>query len=249
LPSPLVHGLGSDGQDLYVATSNGIARFDVRMQPRPIDRGDPVLLRWAAGSAATAVAQVGEGGLAITTAYGLIELRRTDRKLVATFTSHRAGAPMKLTAVASVGDEVWLGSETQGAKSMTKHGMRHVQDPEDLPENWVIALAASGSETLWVGTCQHGVARVDLRNPSTHRRFIDTRTILADDMVTALAADERGAFIGTLGGLAFAAAKGESGRAYGWQIGLPDLRSSALLLAGDELWLGTESGLARFRVR
>ena len=247
LPSPMVHGLGTDGQDLYLATSNGLARYDGRMRPRPFGRGDPAVLRWLAKSAATAIAPIDASSLAITSAYGLVEVRRNGNTLAAEFTSHRRGVPLKLVAVTSAAGETWLASETQGVKSMGKKGqpVRHLQDPEDLPENWVTAVAAVAADDLWVGTCQRGVAHVR----GEDRRFINRRNLLPDDMVVALAADARGAFIGTLGGLTFASADGTTGRSYGWEAGLPDPRSSALHLDGDELWLGTEAGLARYRAR
>jgi ligand-binding sensor domain-containing protein len=248
LPSPMVHGLGSDGRDLYIATSNSLSRYDGKLAPRPIGRGDPSVLRWASQSATTAIAQLDGGGLAITSAYGLVQLQRAGTTLSAVFTSHRAGVPLKLTAVAAGRDEIWMTSEAQGVKSLgtAEQPARHLQDPEDLPENWVTAVAA-GPDALWVGTCQHGVAR--LRGQSFRdRRFIDRRNLLPDDMVTALAADARGAFIGTLGGLAFAAAEGTAGRTFGWSAGIPDPRSAGLLLESGSLWLGTEAGLAQYRI-
>ena len=247
LPSPMLHGLGSDGQDLFVATSNGLVRFDGRLQPRPFGRGDPGVLRWVAQSAATAIAQIDATSLAITSAYGLVQVRRDGGRLAAEFSSHRAGVPLKLTSVAAADGELWLGSETQGVKSLGKGAQpaRHFQDPEDLPENWVTAVSAASADDLWVGTCQHGVAHLRGKN----RQLIDRRNLLPDNMVVALAADPSGAFIGTLGGLSFAAAQGLAGRSYGWDAGLPDPRAAALLLAGSDLWLGTEAGLAHFRVR
>jgi hypothetical protein len=272
LPSPLVHGLGSDGQDLYVATSNGLARFDARLQLRPFDRHDPPVLRWTARSAATALVSTADG-VAITSVYGLVQVRRDGQKLTATYTSHKAGVPRKLTGVAAAGGELWLASETQGVQAMGLggHAPRHLQDPEDLPENWVTAVAATG-DNLWVGTCQRGLARVQssgrplsqgtrtgslalLQGSASgqagqlHTQFIDKRTLLPDNMVVALAADERGAFVGTLGGLTFVAAEGLNGKSFGWEAGLPDPRSAALLLATHELWLGTEAGLARYGLR
>jgi ligand-binding sensor domain-containing protein len=247
LPSPMVHGLGSDGRDLYIATSNSLSRYDRQLQPRPIGKGDPSVLRWVSTSATTAIAPIDGQGLAITSAYGLVQLRREGRKLSAVFTSHRAGVPLKLTAVTAAAGAIWMASETQGVKSLgtAVQPARHLQDPEALPENWVTAVAAAGPDALWVGTCQHGVARLRGKD----RRFINRRNLLPDDMVVALAADTRGAFIGTLGGLTFAAAEGTAGRTFGWQAGLPDPRSSGLFLDGTTLWLGTEAGLAQYQVQ
>ena len=224
LPSPMLHGLGSDGQDLFLATSNGIVRLDGRMQPRPFGRGDPAVLRWTAQSAATAVAQIDSTALAITSAYGLVQIRRTGKLLQATFTGHRAGVPLKQTGLTAAADEIWVSSETQGVKAMGLGGRppRQFQDPVDLPENWVTALAAVSQDELWVGTCQRGVSRLH----KDGRQFIDKSNLLSDNMVVAIAADQRGAFIGTLAGVTFVASQGISGKSYGWEAGIPDPRSS-----------------------
>jgi ligand-binding sensor domain-containing protein len=246
LPSPMLHGLGSDGQDVYLATSNGIARFDGHMQPRAFGWRDPAVLRWASQSAATAIAPIDSNAIAITSAYGLVQVRRTGKLLQATFISHRAGVPLKSTGVAAGAGEIWVSSETQGVKGLGlgEHQPRHLQDPVDLRENWVTALAAPGPGDLWVGTCQSGVARVG----KDGSQFFDKSNLLPDNMVVVMVADQRGAFIGTLGGLAFAASRGFSGKSYGWETSIPDPRSSALLLTDSELWLGTEAGLAQYRL-
>jgi ligand-binding sensor domain-containing protein len=247
LPSQMVHGLGSDGQDLYVATSNGLLRYDQSFRLRPFSRRDPAVLRWVAQSAVTAIGSVDGTALAMTSAYGLVQVRRSGSRLSAQFTSHRGGVPLKRVAVASTEGEIWMASETEGVKSLAAAGApaRHLQDPDDLPENWVTAVAAVGRNDLWVGTCQHGVAHIH----GDHRRFFSRQNLLLDDMVVALAADSRGAFVGTLGGLAFVRSDGEQGRSFGWDAGIPDPRSSALLLTDNQLWLGTEAGLARYQVR
>ena len=247
LPSPMLHGLGSDGQDLFLATSNGIVRLDGRMKPRPFGWGDPAVLRWTAQSAATAVAPIDSTALAITSAYGLVQVRRTGKLLQATFTTHRAGVPLKQTGVTAAAGEIWVSSETQGVRAMGLAGRppRLFQDPVDLPENWVTAVAAVNQDELWVGTCQRGVSRLQKGS----RQFIDKSNLLADNMVVAIVADQRGAFIGTLAGLTFAASQGISGKSYGWDAGIPDPRSSALLRVENQLWLGTEAGLAQYRIR
>ena len=247
LPSPMVHGLGSDGQDLFVATSNGLARYNRYFLPRPFNRRDPAVLRWVAQSAVTAVGQIDGTALAMTSAYGLVQVRRGGSRLSAQFTSHRGGVPLKLVAVASADGELWMASETEGVKSLAADGApaRHLQDPEDLPENWVTAVIAVRKDEMWVGTCQHGVAHLH----GDRRQFFSRQNLLRDDMVVALAADSRGAFVGTLGGLAFVSSDGGLGRSFAWDAGIPDPRSSALLLTDNQLWFGTEAGLARYELR
>jgi ligand-binding sensor domain-containing protein len=247
LPSLMVHGLGSDGQDLYVATSNGLARYDGAFRSRPFTHRDPAVLRWVGQSAVTAVGPIDGTALALTSAYGLVQVRRTGSRLSAQFTSHRGGVPRKLVGVASADGELWMASESEGVKSLAAEGRpaRHLQDPDDLPENWVTALVAVGKNDLWVGTCQHGVVHLH----GDRRQFFGRKNLLRDEMVVALAADARGAFVGTLGGLAFVASDGGLGRAFAWDAGIPDPRSSALLLADKQLWLGTEAGLAHYELR
>jgi ligand-binding sensor domain-containing protein len=247
LPSLMVHGLGSDGQDLFVATSNGLVRYDGSFRPRPFSRRDPAVLRWVAQSAVTAVGQIDGTALAMTSAYGLVQVRRSGSRLSAQFTSHRGGVPLKLVAVSSADGELWMASETEGVRSLADDGVpaRHLQDPNDLPENWVTAVAAVGRNDLWVGTCQHGVAHIQ----GARRQFFSRQSLLLDDMVVALAADSRGAFVGTLGGLTFVRSDGGLGRSFTWDASIPDPRSSALLLTDKQLWLGTEAGLARYELR
>ncbi len=250
LPSQMVHGLGSDGEDLFVATSNGLVRYDRSFRLHSFSRRDPAVLRWVAQSAVTAIGPIDGTAVAMTSAYGLVQVRRNGNRLSARFTAHRGGVPLKLVAVASADGELWMASETEGVKSLAAEGFagfaaRHLQDPEDLPENWVTAVAAIGRDDLWVGTCQHGVAHIH----GDRRQFFSRRNLLRDDMVVALAADARGAFVGTLGGLAFVRSDGASGRDFSWDAGIPDPRSSALLLTDTQLWLGTEAGLARYEVR
>lgn len=255
LPSAMVHGMGSDGRDLYLATSNGLARLDRDFRPRGWERGEPAVLRWVGQSAITAIGQLDATSLALVSPYGLLEVHREANRengregsrLTARFTHHRNGVPLKMVAVAAADGDLWMASETQGVTSLASPGRpsRHLQDPEDLPENWVTAVAAVARDDVWVGTCQRGVVHVR----GDRRQLFDRRNQLRDDMVVALAADARGAFVGTLAGLAYLSADGGAGRRFSWETGIPDPRSSALWLAGDQLWLGTESGLALYEVR
>lgn len=246
LPSPMVHGAGSDGRDLYVATSNGLVRFDRSFRSRPFGSGDPAVLRWVARSAVTAIGAIDATTIALTSPYGLVRIHRDGNRLSAQFTGHRGGVPLKLAAVAAADGQLWMASETQGVKSLPADGSmaRHLQDPDDLPENWVTAVSAVARDELWVGTCQQGVAHIR----GTHRELFNRQNRLRDGMVIALAADARGAFVGTLGGLAFLGADDRSARAFGWENGIPDPRTSALGLSGTDLWLATEAGLARYEL-
>jgi hypothetical protein len=95
-----------------------------------------------------------------------------------------------------------------------------------------------------VATCQRGA--VHASKDSAQRIGRDQG--LPDERLTAIAAAPGGAFIGTLGGLAWSSDQGGPVKTWGPTDGIPDPRSAGLFLSGDELWVGTEAGLARFLI-
>ncbi|MEM6731184.1 MAG: hypothetical protein AAF658_06490, partial [Myxococcota bacterium] len=120
---------------------------------------------------------------------------------------------------------------------------RRYRDPDELPEAWVTALAATNPDRLWVGTCQNGVSLID-----GHRsRFVNETSGLPDDRITAVSAGIEGAFVGTLWGLAHVSNQGHVST---YDLGgiSPDPRSSALFREGSVLWYGTEAGLVALRI-
>jgi len=247
LQSPLVHGVASDGQYLWVANSNGIARYDARFAPKPVSKRDPKALRWLTTTAATSATEVAPGQVALTNKHGMVRIfRKKSGRLRVRFTSHDRGVPFAITSIDAAGGELFVSSEKEGVKAMGLAGRpaRRFQDPVFLPENWVIKTSAVSADELWVATCQRGVAHV----VAGASRIIDETRGLPDNMVTAVAADIRGAFIGTLWGLAWAAADSDTVLAWGLDHGVPDPRSASLFRDGNDLWLGTEAGLAHFEL-
>jgi ligand-binding sensor domain-containing protein len=248
LQSPMVHGVASDGQYLWVANSNGIARYDARFGFRPVGKRDPKALRWLSETAATGATEVAPGQVALTNKHGMVRIwRQKSGRVRVRFTSHDRGVPFAITAIDSAGGELFVASEKEGVKAMGLADLpvRRFQDPVFLPENWVIQTSAVSPDEVWVATCQRGVAHV----AGGTSRIIDETRGLPDNMVTAVAADPHGAFIGTLWGLAWAAADSDTVRAWGVEHGVPDPRSAALFRDRTELWLGTEAGLAHFALR
>lgn len=248
LDSPMVHGLASDGRYLYVATSGGISRFGPRFEPRPIGSRDARLLRWFVTGGGTASTRVGPGLVALANKFGVVRIwtRRGGRTRVR-YSNHEDGVPFKMTAMDSAGGEVFAASETEGVKRLSFGGNDawHLQDHCELPENWVTSISAVGADEIWVATCQRGAAHV---RGARVRRFGKPEG-LPDERLTAVAAGGRGAFLGTLYGVAWAGEDGDGVRSFGLADGIPDPRSASLLKDGRDLWVGTEAGLARFRVR
>ncbi|MEM6731661.1 MAG: hypothetical protein AAF658_08900, partial [Myxococcota bacterium] len=79
VPSPFVHGVASDGHHLYVATSNGIARFGPRLNPAPFTPRDSRVMRWLKDTAATGATEVAPRVVALSSAYGIVEITRGHR--------------------------------------------------------------------------------------------------------------------------------------------------------------------------
>jgi hypothetical protein len=247
LDSNMVHGLASDGRFLYVATSGGVSRFGPRFEPRPIGGRDARLLQWFVTGGGIAATRVKPGMVALANKFGVVRVwtRRNGRTKVR-YTNHEDGVPFKMTAMDSAQGEIFAASETDGAKRLSFGGEEawHLQDHCELPENWVTGISAVAADEIWVATCQRGAAHV---KGGEVRRFGKLEG-LTDERLTAVAAGKHGAFLGTLYGVAWAGTDKDRVRTFGLQAGIPDPRSAALLREGGRLWVGTEAGLAVFRV-
>jgi hypothetical protein len=247
LDSKMVHGLASDGRFLYVATSGGISRFGPRFEPRPIGGRDARLLRWYVTGGGTAAVRVGKGMVALANKFGVVRVwtRRSGRTKVR-YTNHEKGVPFKMTAMDSAQGQIFAASETEGVKRLSFGGEEawHLQDHCELPENWVTGISAVGADEVWVATCQRGAAHV---KGGEVRRFGRPEGLL-DERLTAVAAGKHGAYLGTLYGVAWVGANSDRAQSFGLEAGIPDPRSAALKREGRRLWVGTEAGLAVFRV-
>ena len=247
LDSEMVHGLASDGRFLYVATSGGISRFGPRFEPRPIGGRDARLLQWYVTGGGTAAVRVEPGMVALANKFGVVRVwtRRGGRTKVR-YTNHEKGVPFKMTGMDSAQGEIFAASETEGVKRLAFGGEDawHLQDHCELPENWVTGISAVAAGEVWVATCQRGAAHV---KGGEVRRFGKPEG-LPDERLTAVAAGKRGAFLGTLYGVAWVGADSDRAQSFGLDSGIPDPRSAALMREGKRLWVGTEAGLAVFRV-
>lgn len=247
-PSRFVLGLASDGHDLYIATSNGITRYGPEFEPRPIGRSDSATMRWLKNTAATGAAEISPGQVALSSAYGVVRIRRVGetRSRSRFFDRKDSQVPLKITLLDSAANSLFVASEIQGVTRLRSKDRKSVRylDPIWLPEAWVTALDAVDASTLWVGTCQSGVAYVAPEG----RRWIQSKDGLPDNRVTAVVGNRDEAFIGTLGGLAWSDVQGHVSQ-YSIMDGIADLRSSALYRDGDRLWHATEAGMVEFELR
>ena len=242
-PSPYVHGVAGDGENLWVGTSSGLMRYDAGFVPRPLDETCPKALRWYADSAVTAVAEAGEGRVLLGSPWGAAMIHRKGDALEARFIPRDAGIPPHLTQVAAYDDTVFFGSESDGVRSLGPDKAQHrYLDPTYLPEAWVVDVAPLGVDRFWAATCQRGVVYV-----SGDTRIVVTRADgLSDNRTVAVLPFGGGAFVATLGGLSFVDTKGRVSAPVDPFVA--DLRGASLYSDGTYLWHGTESGLVCFAV-
>jgi ligand-binding sensor domain-containing protein len=242
--SEYVHGVASDGNYLWVATSNGLMRYDAHFNTHPISEEDPTVLTWFANSAVTAATEAGEGRVLLGSPWGAVMIHRKSDDVDVRFIGKKKGVPSHLTKIAHRDGAIFFGSETRGVKSISpgRKRPRLWRDPIHLPEAWVLDVAPVTADTFWAATCQHGIARVS----GEDKVFISADNGLADNRTIAVTPYRGGAFVTTLGGLSYAEPKGSARAATSRH--LADPRGASLFLEGDTLWHGTESGLVRFLI-
>ena len=237
-----VHGTAFDGRLLWIATSNGIARFDENMNPVPLTENDPKEVNWFAASAVTALTET-EDGVALGSPWGVVQVTRAKDGYTARFVSRFRGAPEHITALSGAPGGFLAASETDGIHFVGKKRKetRIYQDPVHLPEAWI--LDVSQAETgFWAAACQQGISYSD----GERGRFIDTSKGLADNRTVGIAAYGTGAFVATLGGLSYADRAGFARSPF--KGPLPDPRGASAEVIRNTLYLGTESGTAVFEI-
>jgi hypothetical protein len=242
--SPYVHGVASDGENLWVATSSGLMRYNAEFVPAPITDADPMALNWYAASAVTAAREVGAGRVLLGSPWGSVLIHRRGDDLNVEFISRKQGSPPHLTQVAALDDTLFFSSESHGVRAVLPNGeQQHFLDPVHLPEAWVLDIAPVAGDIFWAATCQRGVAYVSGGDSVVVNR---TRG-LSDDRTIAVVPHGKGAFVTTLGGLSYVSRTGEAAPAADPLIGDP--RGASLYLDGETLWHGTESGLVHFSLK
>jgi ligand-binding sensor domain-containing protein len=246
LPSEFVLGLASDGNELWVGTSNGLRRFDSGFNPIALSNDRTPALRDMETLATTAIVALGTRQWAVSYLHGVAHVTIMGESISVELFKNRDGIPKHRTGLSVMGRRLVVASETDGVVLFdlsTKRAKRYL-DPVHLPEAWVTDVSTDKGQ-LWVATCQSGVAKI-AGEVSTFFRAGDG---LPDERVIAVAADASGlAYVATLGGLALIDPSGAV-TSFRLSQGLPDPRGSALLKVGRGLWMGTESGLALVSVR
>lgn len=235
LPSNIVYGVAVVGRELWVATPAGAARWNGKAFEHlssagrnPLHFGHLGLLGIRPMGERTAF--IDPRGVSWTDGHAQFVAR--DETL--------AARSKHLTATAAAGQTLWVGTEDRGLLRLDGTTVRAYHDARDLPDNWVTAVAARPDGTALVGTCQHGAALIRPHGPTLRFASADG---LADDMVTAVALDASGGFVGTLGGLT--RLDGEApGRSWRARDGLADDRVAMVTELRGEVWVGTEAGLS-----
>ncbi len=111
-----------------------------------------------------------------------------------------------------------------------------------LPEAWILDVSSASGGAFWAASCQNGVAYID----SDKAVKINAKQGLRDNRTVGIAAFDNGAFVATLDGLSFAEKAGIAVTPF--KGPLPDPRGSMVAVFGNRLYLGTESGLALFKI-
>ncbi|MGV3721764.1 MAG: hypothetical protein ACO1SX_12705, partial [Actinomycetota bacterium] len=149
-----------------------------------------------------------------------------------------------VTAIASRGDELWLGTARRGVAARGRDGeWRAWHEGSGLRDGWITALVGDG-QRMWVGTFNGGLAVWD----GSQWSHPDPLPTPSGRKITCLAVDRHGAVrAGTRAGLA-------RWRGGEWTVltesdGLAGNEIQCLLPEGDTLWVGTRTGLTQIPLK
>ncbi len=125
----------------------------------------------------------------------------------------------------------------------------HRGRPGDISSHMTRAVLRDRHGSLWVGSWRHGLNRMDESTGTftVFRRQADDPGSLSEDTITALAASNRSdrVWVGTYaGGLNALNPQTQRFKRITARDGLPDNTIYGILVAGDDLWLSTNNGLA-----
>jgi ligand-binding sensor domain-containing protein len=225
-PSTMVNDVTSTGEDLWIATAEGLVQEGQTIHVEVVDnapRGTPGTNHKGINAVSS-----GPSGLWAADVLGPVNIDDWRR-----YRWHVEGHSYQTIASCPDG-EVWAGSEDDGlaifgANIGTRRGRsrwRQFNRLDGLPEDWIMAVACAGPGAAWVGTYRNGVGRVDSTgwNP-----------LIEGLWVQALLPDGDRLWIGAADGLYLA--EGEHiERVRGDDV-------HTLYKDGETIWVGTRSGL------
>jgi ligand-binding sensor domain-containing protein len=234
LPHDFVGALAQarDGY-LWIGTQEGLVRFDGGRFRVYDPRNTPALTSpWV-----TALFEDGAGDLWIGTVGGVV-LRKRGEEFRAFGPAQ--GIPIgRTTSIA--GDSkgrVWVGT-TAGLALWRDGSFSRLGARDGLPDGEIRALQEDGEGTLWVGT-RGGLFRLD------GDRFLPGPKALLGVPIDSVAKVRDGSLWAALHERGLARVHGDAVSFLGLQDGLPSMDVTAVVEDRDgNLWLGTESGLAR----
>jgi ligand-binding sensor domain-containing protein len=220
-----VNALLSVGKDLYIGSAVGLFRWRGKAIER-VPLGLP-------SEHINALAVSKTGTLWIATSRGVASLKEGRVRLL----TRAHGLPSRIAYSVAVTDDdaLWIGT---AAGALRIHGDEKTvfsQEKGTLPHDWVTSLWAHGND-VYAGTYDSGVARLKASGSSKalaglEHTWVNPAGISVVDGALAIA---------TLGdGLWF-----HDGTAATRAPRLPSNDVTAILRAGDELWVGTRGGLA-----
>jgi ligand-binding sensor domain-containing protein len=153
------------------------------------------------------------------------------------FTPKPALQGVTVTGVARFRQQFWLASQN-GVYCLDPVSGGCQQVLAELPDSWVTCLESFHGQ-LWAGTFRDGLCHFDGRKWSREER--------PGPRIHCLLATAAGLWIGTPRGLMWT--DGRTWRTYDRAQGLPSNAVWSLAARGDQLWIGTDSGLCQASLR
>ncbi|MBN2542055.1 hypothetical protein JXI42_04245 [bacterium] len=150
-------------------------------------------------------------------------------------------------------EDLWMGTWGGGAMVASLRDLKLELLPFGMANSNVQAILVDG-DSIWFGGRNEsnfepsGITLYDRRNEEWHYFDAEIDVYLVSDEVNCFAATKKYVFIGTELGLVVYLKEEDRFRSYTVSRGIPDDEVTALCIKGDELWVGTESGIAKCRI-